>query len=439
MKHLALASLALAIAGCGGTQNSASGNLTYATDVAPLLNEKCARCHQPGGIGPFSVLDFGTVLSKAPLIASLTMSRQMPPFQIAHDGSCGQFDDSEALTEQQIDTIQRWVAGGMREGGKVSLTPPQIPTLAGGIDLHTPMVTPVAAGTPLAQYDDYRCFILDANLAHDQFITGYDIVPGKPEIVHHVVGFVIDPDKQTKSGKTNGQIMQDLAAAEPGKIGWTCFGAAGEGIEEESSPIVWAPGQGATNYPDKLGVKQRKTDKLVVQVHYNLADVKNIGSSDSSTVRIRYVDQVERPMFFLLPDGFLETLYTQKVPDSLRPGLPKVPYTWRKTMEQMGLDMAGPLEIVGVMPHMHQRGRSSELRNMGAGRNECLARIDNWNFHWQKFYFYEPTRRPALDPGSELELTCNYDTSQDSEAVLPGWGTRNEMCLDTLMLVPRPM
>ena len=76
---------------------------------------------------------------------------------------------------------------------------------------------------------------------------------------------------------------------------------------------------------------------------------------------------------------------------------------------------------------------------MGLGRNECLARIGNWNFHWQKFYFYQPTKRPALESGSQLELTCDYDTSQDSEPVLPGWGTRNEMCLDTLMVVPRQM
>jgi hypothetical protein len=439
MKHLALASLALAVAGCSGSGNGASGDLTYAADIAPLLNDKCARCHQAGGIAPFSVLDFGAVSNKAPLIASLTKSRQMPPFHIAHDGSCGQFDDAEALTEQQIDMIQRWVASGTQEGGKVSLTPPKIPTLEGGTDLHTPMVTPVAAGTRLAQFDDYRCFILDANLAQDRFITGYHILAGKPEIVHHVLGFVVDPEKRTKSGKTNGEIMQELAAAEPGKMGWTCFGGAGEGLEEESSPIAWAPGQGVVNFPDRLGVKQRKSDKLVVQVHYNLADAKNIGSSDSSIVRIRYADTVEREMFFLLPDGFLETLYTQEMPDSLRPGLPKISYTWRKTMQQMGLDMAPPLEIVGVAPHMHQRGRSSELRDVGGGRNECLARIDNWNFHWQRFYFYQAGKRPSLEPGSQIQLTCDYDTSQDDVAVLPGWGTRNEMCLDSLMVVPRAM
>jgi len=136
------------------------------------------------------------------------------------------------------------------------------------------------------------------------------------------------------------------------------------------------------------------------------------------------------------PDGFLETLFTQKQPDSLRPGMPMISYSWQKTMAQMGLDMAPPLEIVGVMPHMHQRGRTSELHVQSGGQDQCLARVDNWNFHWQKFYFYK-TPRPGLGADSQLRLTCDYDTSQDHDPVYPGWGTRNEMCLDTLMVVPR--
>jgi hypothetical protein len=443
MKRRSLVPIALALAGaatagCGDSSPDTTTTLTYSEDIAPLLNDKCARCHQPNGIGPFSVLDFDTVSVKAPLIALKTSSKEMPPFQVTHDGSCGQFEDSEALSPAEIDKIQQWVKGGAKEGTKITLTPPKMPSLAGGTDLHTPMVTPVAAGNALAQFDDYRCFIVDAGLSRDQFITGYDVLPGKPEIVHHVVGFVVDPTKQTKSGRTNAEIMQSLAAAEPAKMGgWTCFGGAGEGLEEESSPMVWAPGQGPVNFPDNLGVQQRPTDKLVIQVHYNLADPKTVGLSDSTTVRIRYVDKVDRPMLFLLPDGFLETLFTQKQPDTLRPGMPKISYTWKKTMAEMGLDMAPTLEIVGVMPHMHQRGRSSELHVMGAGgRNDCLARVDNWNFHWQKFYFYKGNR-PTLSADSQVQLTCDYDTSSDHEAVLPGWGTRNEMCLDTMMVVPR--
>jgi hypothetical protein len=185
-----------------------------------------------------------------------------------------------------------------------------------------------------------------------------------------------------------------------------------------------------------MGVRLRATDKLVIQVHYNLADAQNKGMSDSTTVRVRYADQVERPLMFLLPDGLLETLYTKKMPDTLRPGMPKVSYTWQKSMMDAGLPAGTTLDVVAVMPHMHQRGKSNELRFINGAQNDCVAQIQNWNFHWQKAYFYKGTR-PTLTSDSQIQLTCDYDTSADHDPVLPGWGTRNEMCLDALIVAPR--
>ena len=59
--------------------------------------------------------------------------------------------------------------------------------------------------------------------------------------------------------------------------------------------------------------------------------------------------------------------------------------------------------------------------------------LENWNFHWQEFYFYKGTP-PVITPSTQLELTCEYNTSADHDPVLPGWGTRNEMCLNVLMV-----
>jgi hypothetical protein len=39
---------------------------------------------------------------------------------------------------------------------------------------------------------------------------------------------------------------------------------------------------------------------------------------------------------------------------------------------------------------------------------------------------------------SLLQATCEYDTSADTAPVLPGWGTRNEMCLTVLMVALPP-
>jgi hypothetical protein len=68
---------------------------------------------------------------------------------------------------------------------------------------------------------------------------------------------------------------------------------------------------------------------------------------------------------------------------------------------------------------------------------ECAVDVQNWDFHWQRMYFYETLRTITAD--STISVACDYDTSAVSNPVLPGRGTSNEMCLATLYLtVPFP-
>jgi len=66
----------------------------------------------------------------------------------------------------------------------------------------------------------------------------------------------------------------------------------------------------------------------------------------------------------------------------------------------------------------------------------CASRIENWDFHWQEFYLYKTP--PRITPDTQLEVTCEFDTSRDRDPVFPGWGTRNEMCLNVLMVALPP-
>ena len=81
---------------------------------------------------------------------------------------------------------------------------------------------------------------------------------------------------------------------------------------------------------------------------------------------------------------------------------------------------------------MHGRGIRQELQIGGT----CAAHLENWDFHWQEFYFYKTPIKMAGT--SLLQATCEYDTSADTAPVLPGWGTRNEMCLTVLMVALPP-
>lgn len=436
MALLLLASASLGMGGCGSDEPATTtGALTFWKDVAPIYNQKCVRCHQEGGIAPFPLDNFADAKSHAALALGQVMAGTMPPYFMTHDGTCGSFHDEPTLSEQEKAVITSWVNGDQAEGTPAKLTLPARPLLTGAVDVTTPTFSPIAQGGALAEFDEYRCFLLDPPVATDSFLTGYDVTPGDPAIVHHLLAFIVDPEKTVAAGKTNAAVMQALDAESPDRLGWPCFGGAGEGVDVSGVPVTWAPGQGVVEYPAGMGVPIRKTDKLVVQMHYNLADVGTASHSDSSAVHLRFASSVTRQLAFLLPDPFLESL-ENKTPDSLPPQKASTKYTWTRGGRQVGVDGIPSVDLVAVMPHMHGRGVSQHLRMGPANDMACAAELNHWDFHWQEFYFYKT--RPQITPDTQIELTCEYNTANDIQPVMPGWGTRNEMCLAVMMVALPP-
>jgi Copper type II ascorbate-dependent monooxygenase, C-terminal domain len=189
-------------------------------------------------------------------------------------------------------------------------------------------------------------------------------------------------------------------------------------------PVVWAPGQGIVEFPDASGVPLAPTDQVVVQMHYNLVDPLSHGKTDQTTLELRLEDHVERVGLFAVVDPFLNTLFTGESAD-LPPGQSSVKYNWKQSMVEMEVDQIPDLKLAGIMPHMHELGRTFQMSVTGSAER-CGIEIPSWDFHWQRMYFYdEPLSLAATD---SLQVTCDFDTSSRSEPVLPGWGTQNEMC-----------
>jgi hypothetical protein len=414
----------------GGAVTGAGGApaVTFWQDVAPIYNQKCVACHQAGGLAPFALDNFADALLYAADELARTAADEMPPYFMVHDGSCGSFQAAAALTAAEKATIAAWVNGGRAEGTPVKLTLPPMPALQDAVDVSTPLFAPVAQGGALAENDEYRCFALDPPTATNAFLTGYDVTPGEASIIHHVIVFVVDPQAQGAGGMTNAAIIKSLDDASPDRLGWPCFGGAGDGLSVASVPVTWAPGQGVVNYPDGMGVPISSSSKLVVQVHYNLADPASVGKTDSTTIHMHFSPSISRQLAFLLPDPFLESL-NNATPDTLPAGQADAKYTWTKTGKQIGLSGVASADLVAVMPHMHGRGLRQTMTLDG---DSCASHLEGWDFHWQKFYFYD--NRPKVSENTQFKVTCEYDTSADATAVSPGWGTQNEMCLNILML-----
>ncbi|WP_438014138.1 hypothetical protein WMF18_24835 [Sorangium sp. So ce315] len=430
----AAAPLALAL-GCAAQEPEP----TFWQDVAPITASKCTSCHQEGGLGPFRLDDYISAKARAGAIDDAVQGGHMPPFLVAHDGSCGDFKDDETLTAEELDIIHRWATGARAEGDRAGAPPtPPVPTLEGGVDYMTPPITPVVdPADPLAAHDEWRCFPVDPGLDTDRFITGYQVTPGARSIVHHVTVYRVTPSEPSLvEGKTNQDLMTELDGASPDRPGWACFGGPDDGLPFQPL-FAWAPGQNVVEFPVGTGAPISAKDHFVVQVHYNLHDHADASAEDSTRLRLRYEDTVERRAVFLGADGLLTSLFEPDGPDTLPPGQEDAAYTWSLTRAELGLDAAlPPIEVLGVMPHMHELGRTFDLRVASGEQESCIARVDDWDVHWQGMYWYRT--RPLLDPSSSIEVTCSYDTRGAQEPVLPGWGTQNEMC-NANILVALPM
>ena len=94
------------------TQSSAQENPTYSKDIAPILQDKCASCHNPEGIGPMPLQSYEQVKPFAALIHDRTSKRIMPPWHIDTGIGIQSFKNDASLNDEQIDLIERWFLAG---------------------------------------------------------------------------------------------------------------------------------------------------------------------------------------------------------------------------------------------------------------------------------------------------------------------------------------
>ncbi len=158
--------------------------LTFNRDIAPIIFNNCAACHHPGGSGPFSLLNYQDVKSHARQIAVVTGTRYMPPW--LPEPGYGKFVGERRLTDEQIQSIQQWVEGGVPEGVAADL--PAIPTFPEGWELGKPdLVVKLPPYVLLAgaNTDSWPRFVLPVSVSGTRYVRGVEIHPGNPKLVHH--------------------------------------------------------------------------------------------------------------------------------------------------------------------------------------------------------------------------------------------------------------
>ncbi len=89
-------------------------NISYATEVAPVLADKCVVCHTEGGMGPFAMDKYEVVKAMAPMIRESLRTKRMPPFHSDNHGAT--WTDDMRPTNEQVKTIINWIEAGAPRG-----------------------------------------------------------------------------------------------------------------------------------------------------------------------------------------------------------------------------------------------------------------------------------------------------------------------------------
>ncbi len=420
MKRVALVLVVLCLTACSssgggvadsgpsGSDSATSMPVTYYGQVRPILAEHCVGCHVAGGIAPIALDTYEAAMPAAPLIATYTASRRMPPFLADNSGACQQFDTNDWLSDAELRTLADWNAQGAPEGdpGTPAPTPRQVPHLSGAdvrtIDIGMDYVPNSALGA-----DDYHCFLVQP--PRGGFVTGAEVHPGNARIVHHVI--VYEPTDQNAV-----DTVMAADAAEPGP-GYTCFGGAGT---DNALPVVlWAPGGGAVRAPAGTGLEIDGTRPLVVQVHYNLLGARP-GDTDHSTVDVEIADSAI-PGFFL-PIADLGLVAPPRMSAATHSYDMEFGQAW---LGDFGVASA---HVYSIGPHMHTLGTDIQVDVLNAdGSSDCLVHIPRWDFNWQLGYEYQ--RPIPITDTTRMRITCTWNTSSRDTPVTWGEGTQDEMCL----------
>lgn len=372
--------------------------VAYNPTVGNILNHNCVSCHQEGGIGPFSLATYDDAKGVAELLPVVTEERLMPPWGMDETGECNNFHDARVLTDDEIATLAAWAEAGAPEGDPAS--PPDAPDALPALESVDAVLDPGAEYTPDQTRDDYRCLPVETGTdVAGKFLTGYEVRPGAPEIVHHVILYRVPASASAT--------VDNLDANEAGP-GYTCFGAARTGGQEEVF-VAWAPGIGATNYPEGTGLRLASGDRLVMQVHYN--PTMATGQSDRTTIDLKLADSVAE-------EAFIDLWFDPTM---------QLPAGKERHWHDYTGNVPTDVKLYGVFPHMHELGREMEIFATAPGISMCLSKTPRYDFNWQQFYFYEEPIE--LSSTARLSINCGYDTRSREGTTYFGEATSDEMCV----------
>lgn len=359
---------------------------TFARDVAPILQQKCQECHQPGSIAPMSLLTYGEVRPWARAIKDRVVSLEMPPWHIDRTVGVQTFKNDRSLSREQIDTIVKWVDGGAPLGDRADLPPPvewpdpeawRLSDRFGEPDL----VVPSAPFTvPADGQDKWWRPRAETGLAEERWVRAIEIKPSFPggrKVVHHAIARLLQ-DEEGVTGLANSVNFDDDVG--PGTF------------------MEWAVGKEGEIFPDDAGKLMLPGAQIQWDIHYHAIGEEVV--DDVVELGVYFHEAGHTPKYRTILHGMRGHQGGIDIP----PG--------QIGMSQGFTMLKGPARLENFQPHMHMRGKAMSMEAvLPDGSRRMLSNVNNFRWNWHINYIYGEDAAPLLPGGTMIVVTAWHDNT----------------------------
>ena len=345
--------------------------ISYAKTIAPMVQEKCSGCHQPGGIGPMALTSYEQIKGFSPMIREVIRTKRMPPWGL--DPAISKFHDDKSLSAEQTKTLVHWIEAGAPRGE--------------GVD---PLATKqfAAAEWPLGKPD----LVLD--------VPAYKIPANG--IVDYQRPFVVNPLKEPRWIKASTVKVANRQAVHHILTGLLSE-VPTEGYASETKWGVsvggYAVGSESQNNPKDVGAFMPVGGAIGFQNHYTPFG-KEV--TEQAKIALYFYKDGEKPKYVM------HNLAIADPSISIGPNEEAHP-------ETAYIEFPKEAILFSAFPHAHYRGRSSDVWiRYPDGKEKMLLAMPKYDFNWQREYvFDQPVKVPA---GSKIIVNYTYDNSKRNPA-----------------------
>jgi hypothetical protein len=362
---------------------AAPATVTFAKDVAPILQKSCVQCHQAGSIGPMALTTYEEVRPWARAIKQKVLAGEMPPYRYDRDVGIQELKDDLRLSEADVQTIARWVDGGAALGNRAELPPPPKfpdPDQWAFADQFGPpdVIVRTRPYTLAARGQDvWWRPIVPTGMTEDRCIRAISVKPsrkGRAAAHHANTEFVTFDEK-------SGQWIETERVSE------YALGKVGEVV----------PADSCRTFPANSMVRW--------DVHYYPTGEE-------------IVDDVIEMGVWLYPKEHTST-YKQdlKLYSLLMKGSELEIPPHSTVMTQGFHSFKTPVRIDSFQPHGHFRlvGKTLEIFHPETGKLEMISSVSNWTNNWHTSHIYADDAAPLVPKGAVLVVTGYYDNTKDNK------------------------